>query len=206
MGTFNVLGFALSRALAQQFTSDPNELNRLSILGAAVPFPLGPVVTLTLARREADSAVPAPTPGPRVEVPDVVSKPADEAEKALQNLGLVPQLVEVLSSTNPKGIVASQNPEEGTLVSAGDSVTLFVSKGDGLVDVPDVRNQLFDDARRTIEAANLTVVRQDVPGDSKQQEHVIIQTPDPNTRAARDSSVTLFVGTGKSGPVKVPPS
>ena len=75
-----------------------------------------------------------PTPIP---VPNVVGRVKDDAVKALQDLGLNPQVAPdaVFDRKIPAGSVVSQNPADGTLTKGG-TVTLTVSKGPKMVDAP----------------------------------------------------------------------
>ena len=56
----------------------------------------------------------------------------------------------------PKGSVISQSPRDGTLFK-GDTVTLVLSKGPVLVDVPNVVGQQVDQARQALEAIGFKV-------------------------------------------------
>ncbi|GAA4405934.1 Stk1 family PASTA domain-containing Ser/Thr kinase [Fodinibacter luteus] len=92
-----------------------------------------------------------------ITVPDHTGKNAEKAARALDELGLdVDASREENSDTVPKGRVISQSPRDGTLYR-GDTVTLVVSKGPVMVDVPDVVGQQLDPARRTLEGAGFEV-------------------------------------------------
>ena len=70
-----------------------------------------------------------------VEVPDVVGKTREEAEKLLKDAGLVAEITEENDEKVEAGIVLSQDIEDGETVNKGSTVNLVVSKGSGIVNV-----------------------------------------------------------------------
>jgi serine/threonine-protein kinase len=92
-----------------------------------------------------------------IKVPDFTKKPADDAVKALGDLGLKVDATEQQNSDDvPKGSVISQSPAGGTTLFKGDEVTLVVSKGPVMVKVPDVRGKQYADAAKILTDAGLT--------------------------------------------------
>ena len=76
--------------------------------------------------------------GPRpIKIPDYTGKPADRAEAALEKRGFEVDTTEVNSDTVPKGRVVTQSPDSGN-GQRGDVISLVVSKGPVLVEVPEV--------------------------------------------------------------------
>lgn len=92
-----------------------------------------------------------------ISVPDFTGRSAKTAAAALEDLGLeVDATKQENSDTVAKGAVISQSPRGGTLYR-GDAVTLVVSKGPVLVDVPNVVGQQVDRARTLLEGAGFKV-------------------------------------------------
>lgn len=97
--------------------------------------------------------------GPQpIPVPDVRGKSQDEAVKTLEAAGLKAVIApETVNDKNvPKGAVAAQAPASGTLTK-GQPVTLTVSKGPKLVDVPSFIGKQADDARKALEKLGFQV-------------------------------------------------
>ena len=95
--------------------------------------------------------------GPRpIDVPDYTGKPADRAAVSLDKLGFEVDSTEVNSDTVPTGRVISQSPDSGT-GQKGDVVSLVVSKGPVMVEVPDVVRMGLAAARDRLEAAGFRV-------------------------------------------------
>jgi serine/threonine-protein kinase len=99
-----------------------------------------------------------------IEVVDYTGKPAAEAVDALTEAGLeVDATKQEFSETVPKGRVISQSPAGGNLFK-GDQVTLVVSKGPPIVEVPNVRGRQVADAERILREAGFEVKRENVLG------------------------------------------
>ncbi|WP_392542317.1 Stk1 family PASTA domain-containing Ser/Thr kinase [Oryzobacter telluris] len=126
-----------------------------------------------------------------ISVPDFTGKPAKDATKKLNDLGLkVNATKQENSDTAPKGAVISQDPRGGTLYR-GDTITLVVSKGPVLVDVPNVVGQQTQQARALLEGAGFKVeVRRALGGYFGT---VRLQDPPGGSQAPKGSTVTITI-------------
>nr|WP_205615274.1 Stk1 family PASTA domain-containing Ser/Thr kinase [Streptomyces harenosi] len=96
--------------------------------------------------------------GRPVEVPDVTGEDLDEAKAALEEAGLKVRVsADQVTSEYDKGQVARQSPGSGRRAAEGDTVTLTLSKGPEMAEVPDVVGDSVDDARRALEDAGFEV-------------------------------------------------
>ncbi|MFE4668533.1 Stk1 family PASTA domain-containing Ser/Thr kinase [Streptomyces sp. NPDC056716] len=96
--------------------------------------------------------------GSPIDVPDVTGEDLDAARERLQEAGLTVQIaMDRINSEIDAGQVARQSPAEGTRLAEGDKVTLTLSKGPRMIEVPDVVGDSVDDARQTLEAAGFQV-------------------------------------------------
>lgn len=132
--------------------------------------------------------------GPRpVTVRNVVGKTADAAVAELEEQNLKAVVLEepVYSETIQEGAVVSQDPEQGTDLHEGDTITLTISKGPELFELPSVTFKSFDDAKRILEDAGFTVVRNDWFGGALGT--VRFQDPGPGTWHRKGTEVTLTV-------------
>ncbi|MEO3763550.1 Stk1 family PASTA domain-containing Ser/Thr kinase [Streptomyces sp. B8F3] len=128
--------------------------------------------------------------GAPVEVPDVVGDDQNDAAEELREEGLTVEVAtETVYSEEDAGTVAETSPEPGTELAEGDKVTLTISKGPELLEVPDVVDMNVDDAEETLEDAGFSVdVNQIFFGDT-----VWRQSPDDGDEAPRGSEITLWV-------------
>lgn len=151
----------------------------------------GVTVTLTVARPAGPFVV-------RVDVPDVLSLPVDEASAQLRRAQLRPQIQLVPSSKGP-GTVVEQEPRAGAEVREGTLVVLSVARSQphevSRVDVPDVVGSTVADARRTLRARGFRVsiarVLDDAPAGT-----VVGQTPPAGSSAREGATIRLRVSTG----------
>ncbi len=96
--------------------------------------------------------------GRPVEVPDVAGEDLQDARAELTEAGLTVEVApEQVTSEYDKGQVARQTPAPGSRAAEGDTVTLTVSKGPEMVEVPDVVGESVADARRTLQKAGFGV-------------------------------------------------
>ncbi|MEU0471821.1 Stk1 family PASTA domain-containing Ser/Thr kinase [Streptomyces olivaceus] len=96
--------------------------------------------------------------GRPVDVPDVTGDDLDEARTELSEAGLKVKVAEKrVHSEHESGQVARQSPEPGSEAAEGDTVTLTVSKGPEMVEVPDVVGDSVDDAKQKLEDAGFGV-------------------------------------------------
>jgi beta-lactam-binding protein with PASTA domain/tRNA A-37 threonylcarbamoyl transferase component Bud32 len=85
-------------------------------------------------------------------IPSVVGQAQADAEHALTAAGLVPVVAgNEFSDTVAKGVVISQSAPEG-VVTAGAKISLVISKGQDLVEVPNVVGRTISDAAKALEA------------------------------------------------------
>src|SRR5581483_2239260 len=116
--------------------------------------------------------------GPKpVSVPNVVGDPVANAESALRGAGFsVTQ--SAIDSDAPKGQVVAQDPVAGTNATAGSKVTLSVSKGTPVSQVPDVTGQSAADAKSLLSGAGYKAhVQREAVLDPSQDGLVASQTP-----------------------------
>ncbi len=124
-----------------------------------------------------------------IDVVDWTGKPADEAVSALTKSGLKVDATEQRNDdTVPKGDVISQSPNSGTL-HRGDLVTLIVSKGPVMVEVPDVVGKQVGAAEAELRKAGFDVKVRRVLGGFFGT--VRLQDPKGGTMAPKGSVVTL---------------
>nr|WP_222109319.1 Stk1 family PASTA domain-containing Ser/Thr kinase [Streptomyces cupreus] len=110
-------------------------------------------------RRSGSAVALIVSKGRPVDVPDVTGESLEDARAELAEAGLKVRVAseEVTSSEVDKGGVAQQTPEADTQAVVGDTVTLTLSKGPEMVEVPDVVGDNVDDAKAELEAAGFEV-------------------------------------------------
>ncbi|WP_426560798.1 Stk1 family PASTA domain-containing Ser/Thr kinase [Angustibacter sp. McL0619] len=147
-----------------------------------------PAGTELRARTSVDLVV---SKGPEpVAVASWVGKPASDATQALTSSGLKVKASQAFDDTVAKGLVISQKPGAGTAYK-GQQVTLVVSKGPQLVDVPRVVGRQLEDAARELQKAGFQVEVHKILGGFFGT--VRSQNPGAGQQAPKGSTIRLTV-------------
>jgi beta-lactam-binding protein with PASTA domain/tRNA A-37 threonylcarbamoyl transferase component Bud32 len=127
-----------------------------------------------------------------VNVPSLQGKSASQAEQQLTNMGLNYNLVNDPQSTQPQNTVDHTSPVAGTSVSAGSTVTLYVSGGGTAV--PDVTGIPVNSAVASLQNSGFTDKIDYTAGPPGTQPGLVWQqTPQQNTMEPRGYQVVLYV-------------
>jgi eukaryotic-like serine/threonine-protein kinase len=125
-----------------------------------------------------------------VEVPKVEGDQESEAVAALRAAGFSVHSIRQEDRDVPSGEVISSDPAAGESVPKGSTVTIVVSKGPPLVQVPDLRCMSKGQAKDALKNANLDAEFEGRGG------RVVDQQPGPGERAPEGSTVAVFMGFG----------
>ncbi len=126
-----------------------------------------------------------------IKVPDVRGSPVAAATAAITGAGLqVARGDDVNSDTVPAGQVVSQTPANGTL-HRGDTITIVVSKGPVMVQVPNVVGQPVAQAEKALTDLGFKV-QKDYPF-GKLFDLVRVQSVTPGQSAPKGSTITLTI-------------
>ncbi|MEU0630801.1 Stk1 family PASTA domain-containing Ser/Thr kinase [Streptomyces sp. NPDC005989] len=140
--------------------------------------------------------------GDKFDAPNMVGSTVKEAEKLAANAEIVLKIgSREPCEEQPKGKICSQTPTPDEQMAKNDTVTVVVSTGAPKVDVPDVVEKTEATARKDLEAKGFTVNVTAVESE-KTAGTVITQDPEGNTKAEKNSEVTITVA--KQATQKVP--
>ncbi|WP_431988909.1 Stk1 family PASTA domain-containing Ser/Thr kinase [Streptomyces parvulus] len=134
------------------------------------------------------------TGAPKVAVPNVIDKNVDDATQRLEDKGFNVETKRTESSQD-EGTVLNQNPDPGSELEKGSTVTLEVAKAEEKATVPDVVGRSCDEAKAQMENSGLEGTCTDQPtNDPNQVDKVISTTPQANQQVDPGSKVTIVVG------------
>ncbi|MGE0877695.1 MAG: Stk1 family PASTA domain-containing Ser/Thr kinase [Acidimicrobiia bacterium] len=146
----------------------------------------GTKITVNLSQGPGKTVVPAVTPGAD---PDAVA--AD-----LTKAGLQSKVTKQSSDTIAIDKVITTNPPPGSSLDKNSVVTILVSTGPELVEVPDLIGTTEADARTQLQAKGfLQQVVNVLVADPAQVGKVVGQSPNPGDKVKAGSRVTIQVGT-----------
>jgi serine/threonine-protein kinase len=132
---------------------------------------------------------------PQVEVPGVANLPLDEATAMLSDAGLRWNVTRAFSDRVEEGVVISQNPKPGERVPQDSVIELRVSRGENVVDVPNVVGQDEATATSILQDADFVVEVQRTNSNDVESGFVISQDP-PGGQAKKGSTVVIVVSAG----------
>jgi eukaryotic-like serine/threonine-protein kinase len=141
----------------------------------------------------------------RVDVPSVIGLDVRDAQRKLENVGLVARIAQGRHSLRVDGgAVLDVRPDEGTVVEDGTRVVLVPSAGPPPVRVPNIVGKTLERARELLRGADLGV------GDITRayhaelaEGHVIRQSVDGRDDAPLGSAIDVVVSRGPK-PIPVP--
>ncbi|MDW4906796.1 Stk1 family PASTA domain-containing Ser/Thr kinase [Streptomyces sp. ADMS] len=183
-----------ARALLKQSGLEPGMVTR----EFSDEVPRGSVINTSPVpgtERRAGSAVAlVVSKGSPVEVSDVTGASLADAQAELEEAGLRVKVATgtVNSDEFEQGQVAVQSPEGGSDAEQGDTVTLTISKGPEMIEVPDVVGDSVDEAKAALEGAGFTVDEDrgllGLFGDTVRKQSV-----DGGGTAAKGSTITITI-------------
>ena len=131
----------------------------------------------------------------RIQVPGVVGEEADRAREILENAGFRVFVDDQPNDEFEEGQVFRQDPEAGTRVEEGSTVTIFVSEGPATVEVPDVRGMTLQEAQAALNEVGLQLGQVDegfcVP--PREEGRICSQDPAGGSEAPPGSAVNVVV-------------
>ena len=138
-------------------------------------------------------------PGRSVPVPEIVGKTSEEAQRAVEDAGLIwAAPTRDFSDTVPDGSVISCEPSPGDSARLNQEVTAVVSRGVEQKKVPDVVGKTQEDATKAITDAGLTLgaITQEYSS-SVASGQVVSSDPAAGTSIAHSSAVAIVVSRGR---------
>jgi eukaryotic-like serine/threonine-protein kinase len=179
-GTLEERNLALGEVTRVFHERVPEGVVLSSAPGAGTELQPGSVVAVTVSKGREP-----------LDIQDFTGKDADRAQERLSGTGFEVEVTEENSDDVPEGRVISQDPARGTGFR-GDVISLVVSKGPVMVEVPDLRTMSVDEATEVLEGAGLEIeVRE-----SRfyiNVDRVVRQDPGSGSSVPRGSTVVVVV-------------
>ncbi|HXF37193.1 MAG TPA: Stk1 family PASTA domain-containing Ser/Thr kinase [Actinomycetota bacterium] len=149
-----------------------------------------------LERGDVVTIVPSLGPKP-VRVPDLVGSTPEEAEAALDRVGLALEVrKEIYHPTVPAGRIARQDPRPDDRLPQGQAVAVWISRGPPPVPVPAVVGEPREEAVAALRAAGFRVRVVERFSDAVDRGYVIDQQPPARSQEPKGSEVRIVVSKG----------
>lgn len=160
-----------------------------SSVGAGLVLSQTPAAGGTVAR---GSTVDLRVSQAAVAVPNVTNALQADARATLESAGFVVAVTRRSDATVASGHVIEQNPTGGVTAQPGATITIVVSSGPALVEVPDVVEMTQAEAVNALTAAGFTS-RISFQTGGGPADTVVTQDPEAGVNAAAGSTVSLVV-------------
>ncbi len=132
----------------------------------------------------------------QIEMISVVGDDIETAKKKLNDLSLGTRVTTQESDEYAENTVISQEVEKGEKVAKFSTINLVVSSGTKGIAIPNVVGETTDNAVSKLEAAGFKVVKDYTNSETVEKGTVISQDPAADSKAAKDSSVTIVISEG----------
>ncbi|SOD63726.1 serine/threonine protein kinase [Streptomyces zhaozhouensis] len=130
-----------------------------------------------------------------LKVPDLAGESVEAAEERLDGLGFASTVGDPEPCEEEKETVCRTDPESGTELKEGDTVTVIPSDGPAPVELPDVVGDAYEDAEAELEELGLTVRQETEEAPDSEPGTVLSQDPEGGVEVEAESEVTLTVAT-----------
>lgn len=129
-------------------------------------------------------------------VPNVVGSSLNQASKILSDHNLKMEISEERYSDKPENTILSQDPPQGSVVKAGSTVYVVISKGKQVVVVPNVINKDYLEAKNILENMGLKANIIEQYNDQFPKEYVFDQNPRQGVQVEYNTVIDLYVSKG----------
>ncbi|MDX2527730.1 Stk1 family PASTA domain-containing Ser/Thr kinase [Streptomyces europaeiscabiei] len=148
----------------------------------------------TVVKKGDTIALVISTGAPKVAIPNVISRDIDKATQMLEDKGMQVETKSTESSEDA-GTVLSQDPDPGTELEKGSTVTLEVAKAEEKATVPTVAGRSCDAAKAQMEANDLVGTCTEVETDDGNLVGKVIATnPEAGSELNKGDTVTIQIG------------
>ncbi len=139
----------------------------------------------------------------QVEMIAVIGEKEQRIVPVLRAKGLKVEIVEEESMDYDAGVVLDCDVAAGTILKEGDTVILTISTGAGAIEIEDVTNMTFEEAKAILEQQGFIVNKSESYNDTVEKGRVISQNPGGNRKVTKGTAVALVVSLGEDK-VRVP--
>ena len=130
-----------------------------------------------------------------LKVPKLQGLSLEDASSRAENVGFKVAKGGSEHCEEDKGTVCKTDPAAEQTAPRDSTITLTMSDGPAPIDVPDVTTQDFDAAKTTLENAGFKVKKNDISSSTEEEGTVTKQDPAGNTKAQKNTTITLSVVT-----------
>ena len=145
------------------------------------------------------------TGGEEIEAPDFKGMTMQQAQELADKMDVkIKEGDEVISDEVDKGLIVSQNPEAGSTIKTGSTITVNISKGLGDGSVPDLTGKMKDELSDYLEAAGFKLGAVTTKASDKPEGTVLSQNPKAGSEVEKGTAIDVVVSDGSKAKATVP--
>lgn len=128
----------------------------------------------------------------------VIGKTPEDAEREIREKGYVPKRgSDIYSESVASGKVAATDPKTGESVAAGSTITYYVSKGQELIEVPNLLGKTKSQAKTALEKLGLKLGKTgSIYSDTYKKNRICVQSKSSGQEVKRGTSVDVTLSLG----------
>lgn len=143
--------------------------------------------------------------GKKIEAPDFKNMTLKEAKIAAKEYKIrIKKGDEVVSEEVEQGRIVSQDPDAGTTIKTGSTVTVNISKGLGDGSVPDLRGKKQSELADYLEAAGFKLGTVSEEASEEEKGTVLSQDPNAGEEVEKGTAINVVVSDGSKAKATVP--
>ena len=143
--------------------------------------------------------------GKEIKAPDFKNMTLKEAKITAKEYKIrIKKGDEVVSEEVEKGRIVSQDPDAGTTIKTGSTVTVNISKGLGDGSVPDLRGKKQSELADYLEAAGFKLGTVSEEASEEEKGTVLSQDPDAGEEVEKGTAINVVVSDGSKAKATVP--
>lgn len=145
--------------------------------------------------------------GEKIEVPNLINMPVEEAELLLKENGLELKIVDnEINDEIDEGRIIRQYPSEKSMIRKGNEITVVVStREDEVIEIKDYTGMKIEEVEEQFKDGPISLLIEGEYNDEIEEGLIISQVPEENTKLKKGDSLKLYVSKGKEKSlIKVP--
>jgi eukaryotic-like serine/threonine-protein kinase len=186
----NAIGFRAEQGESRYNVGSPRSTVLSETPSPSTSAPKGSRIVLDISAGQRRSATP-----------NVVGMDREQAQLALEKVGLEVGEVREHESPLPHGEVISMSPVAGTQLILPSAIALVVSAGPATIEIPYLIGRPFGEARAALEQLGLTAATAKVDSASAEPAGTVTaQVPSEGTAVSPGTAINLTISAGRHGP------
>ncbi len=130
-------------------------------------------------------------------MPNLIDYTEKEARELLKDIDVEFVIEEGKSDYYDAGRIFDQEPDAGTTVGSGDTVTIYVCTGAESFELPDVTDMDYNQASDKLRNLGLSVYLEFENSDTISKDHVIRTDPESGSSVTEGTTITIYASEGR---------